>query len=204
MATAWNMKGTLLGACSCDWGCPCSFDADPTRGFCEGGYLWHVEAGSFGKVGLTGVTFAWYGHAPQAMHKGNVTWMIAVDEKTTPEQRHALSKLGEGRAGGPWAIFVAVSSRIHSPRFVRFELELDGMNSKARADGLLEMALGPILNPVTGHPEELYLDKPTGFTAKRTTLGASRVFRVDSDLQYDHSGKYGEYSKFDYAGECPD
>src|SRR5207244_2145380 len=27
MATKWSMRGTLLGACNCDWGCPCSFDA---------------------------------------------------------------------------------------------------------------------------------------------------------------------------------
>src|SRR5438105_4314617 len=180
MATTWNMKGTLLGACNCDWGCPCSFDANPTQGFCEGGYLWHLDEGSFGKVPLAGLTFAWYGHAPEALHKGNVTWMIAIDEKATAEQRHALSKLGEGKSGGPWAIFVAVSGKIHSPRFVRFELELNGLNSKARAEYLLEMELGPILNPVSGEAEEIYLDKPTGFTSKRTTLGASRVFRVNS------------------------
>ena len=48
MATEWSMQGTLLGACSCDWGCPCSFDAPPTRGFCEGGYVWHIDTGNFG------------------------------------------------------------------------------------------------------------------------------------------------------------
>jgi hypothetical protein len=42
------MKGILLGACNCDWGCPCSFNAPPTHGKCEGGYLWHIEEGKFG------------------------------------------------------------------------------------------------------------------------------------------------------------
>jgi hypothetical protein len=116
----------------------------------------------------------------------------------------ALGKLGEGKSGGPWTIFVAVSGKIHAPRYAKFDLKLDGLNSKARAGELMEMELGPILNPVSGQPEEIYLDKPTGFTSKRTTLGASRVFRVDSHLKFDHSGKYGEYSKLEYAGECPD
>jgi hypothetical protein len=68
---------------------------------------------------------------------------------------------------------------------------------------LLEMELGPILNPVTGEAEEVYLDKPTGFTAKRTALGASRRFRVQGELSFDHSGKYGEFSRFEYSGESP-
>ena len=83
-------------------------------------------------------------------------------------------------------------------------MELDGLNSKVRAGDALRMELGPILNPVTGEPEELYLDKPTGFTSKRLTLGMGNVFRVSSDLAYDHSGKYGEFSKFEYSGESPD
>ena len=32
MATKWSLRGTLSGACSCDWGCPCSFDAHAGAG----------------------------------------------------------------------------------------------------------------------------------------------------------------------------
>ena len=34
-ATQWRMKGSIIGACSCDWGCPCNFDARPTQGLLE-------------------------------------------------------------------------------------------------------------------------------------------------------------------------
>ena len=37
----------------------------------------------------------------------------------------------------------------------------------------------------------------------RLTLGVGNVFRVSSDLAFDHSGKYGEYSHFEYSGENP-
>lgn len=204
MATKWSMQGTLLGACSCDWGCPCSFDAPPTRGFCEGGYVWHIERGNFGDVPLEGLTWSWVGHSPGPLHKGNVTFAVLADEKATPEQRKALAKIAEGKSGGPWTIFMAVASHRGDTKYVPFELELDGLNSKVRAGDALTMELGPILNPVTGEPEELYLDKPTGFTSKRLTLGVGKVFRVSSDLAYDHSGKYGEFSKFEYSGESPD
>lgn len=81
MAAKWTMRGTLLGACSCDWGCPCSFDARPTQGFCDGAYLWHVDNGKFGDVSLDGLSFAWIGKAPGPMHEGNVSWLVVVDEK---------------------------------------------------------------------------------------------------------------------------
>ena len=204
MATKWSMRGTLLGACNCDWGCPCSFDAPPTHGFCQGAYVWHIEKGSFGKIALDGLTWSWAAHSPGPLHKGNVTGMVLVDERATAEQRAALSTIGEGKAGGPWTIFAAVTARRNETRYVPFRVHLDGLNSQAHAGEAFALELGPILNPVTGEPEELYLDKPTGFTSKRLTLGASRVFRVNSDLAFTHSGKYGEFSQFDYAGESVD
>jgi hypothetical protein len=205
MQTKWAMRGSLLGACSCDWGCPCSFDAPPTKGFCEGAYLWHVDKGKFGDVPLDGLSFAWFGRSPGPLHEGNVTWLVLADEKATPAQRKALVTLGEGKSGGPWVIFMMVASKREGPRYVPFELHLDGIKSKARSAGIFEYDLGPILNPVTQEPEEIYVDKPTGFTSKRLTMGSSRVFRVNSDiLRYDHPGKYAEFSHFDYSGETPD
>jgi len=128
-----------------------------------------------------------------------------ADEKATAAQRKALVTLGEGKSGGPWVIFMMVASKREGPRYVPFELHLDGIKSKARSAGIFEYDLGPILNPVTQEPEEIYVDKPTGFTSKRLTMGASLVFRVNSDiLRYDHPGKYAEFSHFDYSGETPE
>jgi hypothetical protein len=39
----WRVKGTMLVACSCDYGCPCNFNTPPTTGDCEGGWTWHIE-----------------------------------------------------------------------------------------------------------------------------------------------------------------
>ncbi len=204
MGTKWQMAGTLLGGCSCDWGCPCSFDAPPTQGYCEGGYVWTVEEGRFGDVSLDGVAFSWIGHSPGPLHKGNVTWVVLCDEKVNEAQRRALATIYEGKSGGPWTIFMAVASRRSGPYFTSFESHIDGIHSRIRFGDKYELELGPILNPVTGEPEEVYVDKPTGFTSKRLTLGATRRMRVSTDVAYDHSGKYGEYSRFEYSGETPD
>jgi hypothetical protein len=43
--TQWALKGTVLIACNCDFGCPCNFNALPSHGFCEGGWTWHINEG---------------------------------------------------------------------------------------------------------------------------------------------------------------
>jgi hypothetical protein len=101
MEINWTMNGTLLGACSCDWGCPGSFDAPPTREFCEGGYVWHVAERKFGGTPLARLAFSWMAHSPEALHKGNVTSLLVVDEKADTAQRKAILKLCEGKSGGP-------------------------------------------------------------------------------------------------------
>jgi hypothetical protein len=201
MKIRWAIKGALLGACNCDWGCPCSFDARPTQGFCEGGYVWHIREGHIGEISIAGMALAIFGHSPGPIHEGNLTTQILVEERANPAQRDVLLKLAHGGMGGPWAIFAAVTAKWLEPEFAPFNVHLDGLNSQAQAGKALEIKLGPILNPVTKEPEEIYLDKPTGFTAKRTALGRSLSFRVASGLQYDHSGKYGEFSQFEYSGE---
>ena len=166
--------------------------------------MWHIEKGSFGEVPLAGLTWAWVGHSPGPLHEGNVTWQVLTDEKASAAQRDALAKIGEGKSGGPWTIFMAVAGKRLDTKFLPFNVQVNGLSSKVRAGDVLTMELGPIRNPVTGEAEEIYLDKPSGFTSKRLTLGASEVMRVNSDLKYDHSGKYGEFSKFEYYGESPD
>jgi hypothetical protein len=205
MPLKWNMKGILIGACSCDWGCPCSFDAPPTKGFCEGGYVWHINEGRFGDVNLAGLALSWLAHSPAALHKGNVTGLTLIDEKADAAQRTALSTLAAGKSGGPWMIFSAVTAYPLGPKYAPFEVVTEGLDSRVRIGNMYEVQLGPILNPVNGTPEEIYLDKPTGFTSKRLTLGATKIMRVKSEfekLNYDHSGQYGEFSQFDYVGEA--
>jgi len=72
MPTDWTLKGTVLIACNCDFGCPCNFNALPSKGNCEGGWTWHVEEGRFGDTTLDGLNFSIFVNWPGAIHQGNV------------------------------------------------------------------------------------------------------------------------------------
>ena len=200
MAIDWNLKGHLLGACICDWGCPCSFDAPPTRGYCDGVYVWHVARGRFGKTRLDELSFAIAGKSPGPLHLGNVTWQPIIEQRAGADEREAILQLLSPKEGGPWRIFAAVASRILEPLFTRINVKIDGLKSRARAGDVFTMALEPIRNPVTGSVEELRLVKPTGFTSKWADLGRSRTMKVATpELVYDYSGQYAEFSEFSYS-----
>lgn len=197
---AWAMRGYLLGACSCDWGCPCSFNARPTQGFCQGGYVWHVVEGHYDKVKLDGLTFSWVAAFPGPLHEGNGTAQVIVDARATPEQRKVILQVNEGKEGGPFAIFAAVTAKFLDPLFVPFEVKIDGLHSHVNGGEIIDVHLSPIENPVTGAREQLQLQKPTGFTSTWADLGKSARFHVNvPGMQYDHSGLYAEYSEFAYT-----
>lgn len=90
---SYYFKGTLLVGCNCDWGCPCNFEAPPTKGFCEGSCLWHVQEGAYGQVHLDGLNFAWLFHSPGPLHLGNITSLFLVDERANARQRQALEEM---------------------------------------------------------------------------------------------------------------
>lgn len=202
MAVKWHMKGEGIGSCSCDWGCPCNFDAPPSNGWCEGGYGFHITDGNINDVKLDGLTIGAYAHSPQALHLGNVTMLLLIDEKATAEQRDALQSVADGNAGGPWAVFSAIRSKLIGPEFVPVEWKWDGPNSYVKFGDKAEARLQLIKNPVTGEESTFTLKMGAGLLTNEADLMASSTFRVaHPELSYDHSGQYGEVFRFDWSGE---
>lgn len=198
----WSLKGEGLGTCSCDWGCPCNFDAPPSKGFCEGGYSLHFTDGQFDGTKLDGLTVGMFAHSPQALHLGNLTLYLLVDDKATAEQREALGQLAGGGFGGPFAVFAGLSTKIIGPEFVPTEFKFAGENSYAKFGDRVEARLATIKNPVTGEESRFTLKMSAGLLTDESELMASSTFRVNHpELSYDHSGQYGETFRFNWSGE---
>ena len=204
MVEPWAMKGELVGPCNCDWGCPCNFDVPPSYGHCEGIYVYSVDTGHYGDLALDGLLYAQVGRAPGPIHEGDMTSLLIVDDRATPEQLEVLEVLWKsGEAGLPMDVWNLVTSTWLATIVAPIEFTLAGIDSKVRIDGgrICDLAMSRVKNPVTGDEEELYLDKPTGFTSTRSELGMTTVFRFDAPgLSFDASGKYAEYAEYEYSG----
>jgi hypothetical protein len=159
--------------------------------------MWHIEEGHYGGVKLDGLRVGLAAHSPKALHLGNVTLVMLVDERANPEQRQAIEAMVP--AITPFSIFYSLASKFLGFHYVPIEMYLDGIRSKANVPGTLELTLAPMINPVTGAEEPATLSKPMGFTAKVQELCATAVMRFSkAGLSYDHSGKYGEFCPFEY------
>src|SRR4051812_38622213 len=108
----WSFEADFLQACNCDYGCPCEFSAPPTKGYCEGMGAWRISKGSYENVKLDGLGIGYAARWPKAIHEGNGTACIFIDERATPEQRSALMEIASGKAGGlPFEIIVTTFSK---------------------------------------------------------------------------------------------
>lgn len=198
--TSWNVKGTILQACNCDYGCPCNFNAPPTDGHCEGQWTWHVEQGRYGETDLSGLNFSVAADWPSAIHHGNGEALILIDERANEAQRQAILNLLGGQEGGPWAIIVTTLSKIHGPKLVPYEVSIDGPRSRLRAGSALALEMEPIKNPVTGAEAFPQVVLPQGFVYKESTRASSRAFRVDDDIRFEYQGKDCAIAPFEYSG----
>jgi hypothetical protein len=194
----WHANGTVLIACNCDWGCPCNFNARPSRGYCQGGWIWVFDRGNVDDVPLDGLGVALFAKWPGAIHEGGGQAAGYVDDRADARQRPALERLLRGELGGPWGIFIR-TYELAGPAPVRFDVELAQHATTASLGDAVFLTLQTMRNPVTQaevHPEAVL---PEGLVVKRATLAASKEFRVGAPLGLDHSGQYAAFGQFDYS-----
>lgn len=196
----WHMRGQVILACNCDYGCPCNFNGLPTTGKCEGNWNWHIESGTYGDLSLDGVNFSVAVNWPRAIHEGNGEGIIVIDERADERQRRALSTLLMGQGGGPWKIIATTIAKVHGPEFAPFEVSVNGLQSRVKAGSFVELQMEPVRNKVTKaevHPRAIL---PEGFVFKEGDLGASTTFRISGPVNFDHSGRYAALAPFEYSG----
>ena len=200
----WRIKGDELGHCNCDWGCPCQFDALPTHGRCEALIGYEVREGHFGDTDLAGVRWAWLVSWPGAIHEGNGSRQLIVDEGASPEQRDAMVALCGGKHGGPYfEIFATVCpddrEAISAP--IAMETDREARTGSLRIEGIAESRAEPIRNPVTGDAHRVRIDLPEGFEYRIAEIGNTAFARATADdpLSLDLENTYAQLNEFDWS-----
>jgi hypothetical protein len=195
----WQVEGTLMIACNCDYGCPCNVNGRPTTGKCEGGWTWHIDSGRYGTTALDGLNFSIFADWPGAIHEGGGRAVAYVDERADEGQKSALTALARGEIGGPWAIFIT-TYELEGPYPAPYEVEVAGERSSFRVGTAAELQVEPIKNPVSGDEVHPRLLLPEGLLVRDLGLFASRKFRVADGISYDHSGRYAAVGAFANTG----
>lgn len=200
----WQIVVKRLVSCSCDYGCPCEFNAPPTRTPCEGVEGFEIVSGHFGDVSLDGLRCAGIFRWPGAVHEGNGAYQPIIDERADEAQREALLKIMGGEEQEPTTVFNIYGSTIeheYDPIFAPIEFEWDMRKRTGRISvpGVAEMEVEPIRNPVTGAEHPAAIKLPTGFEFREAEV-VSSTFSSRGELSQQHSNRYGFLT---YAGYGP-
>ena len=199
--TKWSFEADYIQACNCDYGCPCEFSAPPTTGFCEGMGAWRIDHGAFGNVKLDGLSFGFAAHWPKAIHEGNGTCGLIFDERATSQQRDALLEICSGKMGGmPFEIIVTTFSKFLDPLYLPFTFNFNGRNSSVQVGNVMNVAVEPIKNPVTGEPENVRVQHETGFIFKEAEcVSAAKMDVRVGELKFSWPNKAGFVTRVRYG-----
>lgn len=198
--TPWDIQGTELINCNCSYGCPCQFNALPTKGFCEAMGAISIEKGHFGEVPLDGlkigVVFSW----PGPIHEGKGKCQPIVDTKASPQQREALLKIMSGQETEPFAtmfsVFASTVETVYEPIFTRidYDVDVEGRRGKVHVQDVFDLVGEPIRNPVTGQEHRARIELPNGFEYEVAEIG-SATSRSTGKLAVDLKNSYAQFAQ---------
>lgn len=195
----WEIKGREFNNCNCDYGCPCQFNALPTHGNCEAIISFTIDEGHFGETRLDGLhailVVAW----PEAVHLGDGSVQIIIDERADEDQREALRAIFYGEEAEPatniWNIYMSTMTTIHDPLYkkIDFEIDIDKRTATLLVEGIIEGKGEPILNSVTGdeHRARINLPEGIGFTVAEMGSGTSKSTGV---IPMELTASYGQFN----------
>jgi hypothetical protein len=156
-----------------------------------------IDEGYFGEVRLDGLRFAATYRWPGPVHEGGGECQAIIDERATPEQREALLKILSGEEQEPTTVFNIYGSTmakefetLYSP--MEFEWDMESRLGRLAVEGVVELDLEPIRNPVTGAPHRASIRLPEGFEFRECEV-ASGSFTGEGDIAYHHEGRYGAF-----------
>lgn len=190
----WRLEGEWLKNCVCAYGCPCDFNARPTRGDCQGFLGMRITQGHFESTRLDGLSFFAVVSFPGPLHEGNGQLQPIIDERATPEQREALFNIMSGRHSAEGTLFHICSlivTTMHEPIFAPVSLQFDEEARTARLviPGVLESEVEPIKNPVTGADHRIQVVMPEGFEHRVGEI-ASADIRSTGAIRFETNGSH--------------
>jgi hypothetical protein len=200
MATEWRIKATELANCNCDYGCPCQFNARPTHGNCHGLFGMQIEEGRFGAVRLDGLRTVLMASTPGALHEGNGTMQIIIDERADAAQRDALVKILTGQETDEmatiWWVLAAMCPNKLEPLFrpIEFAVDVEARRGRVSVPGLLEIVGEPIRNPVTGAEHRVRIDLPDGFEFHIAEIGSATTYSTAAIAMDGLEKTYGQFA----------
>jgi hypothetical protein len=200
----WNMKGWEIANCNCNWGCPCQFNQLPSHGDCKAHVFIHIDEGNFGDTKLDGLRWGIVAAWPGAIHQGNGTMQIVVDERADAKQREAIESIAMGKETEPmkvvWSVYAAMTTKFLPTMSKKIDLtaDIDERTGTVNVDGLVKAEISPITNAKTGLPHRVRVDLPNGFEFSQAEF-ASGTAKVEGAIPLDFTKTHAHFARVHWS-----
>ena len=201
----WYVEGVEFGNCNCDYGCPCQFEARPTRGHCHGFEVVRIDKGHFADVKLEGLNVALVYAWPGPIFEGNGEIQAIIDERASEAQRTALVTILTGGETNDeathWWVYHAMASKVHPPLFrpIAFAVDLAARTATVAIPGVLEAEGSPIKSPATGQPHRVQITIPHGIEFETAEIGSAST-RAFGAIALDLKNTSGQFNVLRHSG----
>ena len=151
-------------------------------------------------MSLDGLRFIWLGGWPGAVHEGNGTLQLVIDERASENQReairHIVYNVDTDELLTHYSIFCAMCTTIHEPIIAHIELEFDIEERTAHGEvpGIVVSDSEPVRNPVTGKPHRAQIVLPEGFGCTMLET-ASGTTKATGTVPLDFDNSFASFSK---------
>ena len=199
---AWNIKGSYIETCSCDFFCPCNFSL-------ANGAVWidddnhtiafHVTDGDVDGTDVGGLAVAAIVDSPKVMTDGNWRLGLFIDESASEEQAEKLLGVFSGQLGGPMEGLGPLVGENLGVERGRFEIREEGGRHSVKVGDAIDFEIEDVVpfGVETGEPARIAgIFHPVGsdFTVSKATRSRINAFGIDFE------GKSGlSASEFSWA-----
>ena len=197
---SYRLKGMEYGNCNCDYGCPCQFNALPTHGNCQYVVFVRIDEGNYGDTDLSGQVFVLHGKFPGAVHEGNGTQQLIVDESASEEQREAIRRIAYNEdtdeLNTHFAVYNAMCTTVLDPAVapIEFEADIEARTARGRVPGLITSDAEPIRNPITGAEHRAQIVLPNGFEYTVAEMG-SGTSKIEGEIPLQFDTTYAQFNE---------
>lgn len=196
-ATPYAVRLDQIESCNCPPNCPCQFAGLPTNGSCHFLIGFNVQEGSFGSVPLAGVRFVVVCMYPGAIHQGNGTVALFVDESASEAQANGIAQIMSGKHGGmPWEALAGTVTSFEGPIRAKIKMTVNGIHSSFEIPGTAELKQTPLKDSVSGQDKEVHIVYPQGgfFWNDGNVCTTAAMTVAHGKLKFTHPGGYAAHA----------
>jgi hypothetical protein len=198
---AWNIKGSYIETCSCDFFCPCNFSLtnEADYDYCRVTLVFNLTEGNVEGTDVGGLAVAAIADTPKVMSDGNWRLGVFIDEKASDEQAEKLLGVFSGQLGGPMEGLAPLVGENLGVERARFEIEEEGLKHSVKVGDAIEFEIEDVVpfGIETSEPARIagiFHPVSSDFTVSKATRSRISAFGIE------YEGKSGlSASEFSWA-----